>query len=70
MSFDLESREFNGKWYTDVKASKIEPVNTNSQQISQVQQTQQTAPTFSAPNELPQEFDSYSEEGVGDDLPF
>lgn len=24
ISFDLESREFNGKWYTDVKAWKID----------------------------------------------
>lgn len=24
IEFDLESREFNGKWYTDVKAWKIE----------------------------------------------
>lgn len=23
IDFDLESREFNGKWYTDIKASKI-----------------------------------------------
>jgi len=25
ISFDIESREFNGKWYTDVKAWKITP---------------------------------------------
>ena len=25
VSFDVESREYNGKWYTDVKAWKIEP---------------------------------------------
>lgn len=24
ISFDLESREFNGRWYTDVKAWKVE----------------------------------------------
>ena len=24
ISFELESREFNGKWYTDVKAWKID----------------------------------------------
>ena len=24
ISFDIESREFNGKWYTDVKAWKVE----------------------------------------------
>jgi hypothetical protein len=27
VSFDLESREYNGKWYTDVKAWKVETVN-------------------------------------------
>jgi len=25
IEFDIESREFNGRWYTDIKASKIEP---------------------------------------------
>lgn len=25
VSFDLESREFNGRWYTDVKAWRVEP---------------------------------------------
>jgi hypothetical protein len=25
VSFDISSREYNGKWYTDVKAWKIEP---------------------------------------------
>lgn len=28
IDFDLESREFNGKWYTDVKAWKIEVVKS------------------------------------------
>jgi hypothetical protein len=27
VSFDIESREYNGKWYTDVKAWKVETVN-------------------------------------------
>ncbi|MDR0799219.1 MAG: DUF3127 domain-containing protein [Dysgonamonadaceae bacterium] len=26
IDFDIESREFNGRWYTDVKAWKVEPV--------------------------------------------
>lgn len=29
-SFDLESREFNGRWYTDVRAWKIERENQAS----------------------------------------
>jgi hypothetical protein len=67
MSFDLESREFNGKWYTDVKASKIEPVTTNSQPI---QQTVSTASAAMPVNELPEEFETYTAEDMGDDLPF
>jgi hypothetical protein len=30
VSFDLESRDFNGKWYTDVKAWKVEPLSKGS----------------------------------------
>jgi hypothetical protein len=29
MSIDIESKEFNGKWYTDIKAWKIELVKEN-----------------------------------------
>ncbi len=28
-SFDVESREYNGKWYTDVKAFNLQSVNKN-----------------------------------------
>ncbi len=30
ISYDLESREFNGKWYTDVKAGKISLKNEDT----------------------------------------
>lgn len=30
ISFDVESREFNGKWYTDVKAWKVESAGSAS----------------------------------------
>lgn len=30
IDFDLESREYNGRWYTDVKAWKIEVLNSAS----------------------------------------
>jgi len=33
ISFDLESREFNNKWYTDIKAWKIETVIKNVPEI-------------------------------------
>jgi hypothetical protein len=28
VSFDLESREYNGRWYTDVKAWQVTPADT------------------------------------------
>lgn len=33
IDFDIESREFNGKWYNDVKAYKIESVSNAAQKI-------------------------------------
>lgn len=33
IDFDLESREFNGKWYTDVKAWKVETSGALSQDV-------------------------------------
>jgi hypothetical protein len=67
MSFDLESREFNGKWYTDVKAYKVEPVTTNAQAPTA---TPQNMPATAPANELPEELETFSDEGAGDDLPF
>ena len=67
MSFDLESREFNGKWYTDVKAWKVEPVSANPQAP---QAAPATASVAAPANELPQEFETFTDEGAGDDLPF
>ena len=67
MSFDLESREFNGKWYTDIKAYKLEPISSNPQAAPQ---PAQSAPTSAPANELPQEFETFTDEGGGDDLPF
>jgi hypothetical protein len=29
-SFDVESREYNGRWYTDVKAWKVEPAGAGA----------------------------------------
>lgn len=30
VSFDVESREYNGRWYTDVKAWKLEPAGEST----------------------------------------
>ncbi len=33
IDFDIESREYNGKWYTDVKAWKVEMASAGMQEI-------------------------------------
>jgi hypothetical protein len=39
IDFDIESREYNGRWYTDVKAWKIEVAGTGSSNPSADQVT-------------------------------
>ncbi len=63
IDFDVESREFNGRWYTDVKAWRIEAQNT-----------QNNTPPFSPKDEYdeippPENPFNGANEGV-DDLPF
>ncbi len=83
VSFDLESREFNGKWYTDVRAWKLEHVQAgvpggmppqadpfNPANI-QTQHTAYTAPAAATtlPDLGPAE-GTFTDEGMSDDLPF
>ena len=35
IDFDIESREYNSKWYTDIKAWKIEVVDTSAQNVDE-----------------------------------
>ena len=60
ISFDIESREFNGKWSTDVKGWKVESANQSAS--LQAQQAESYTPP------------SYGHEGgsaiVDDDCPF
>lgn len=63
VSFDVESREYQDKWYTDIKAWKMEKVGSES--------------NSSAPNHPPRaDFDerdlaqASSDVNQGDDLPF
>jgi hypothetical protein len=53
--FDLESREYNGRWYTDAKAWKIESAGDATTETSK-------AVTASSPDEMPPP--------PADDLPF
>jgi hypothetical protein len=54
IDFDVESREFNGRWYTDLKAWKIESTG------SQVSATPEKAMSGAATENI----------GIDDDLPF
>ncbi len=77
VSFSLESREFNGKWYTDVRAWKIEAATEGPaqamQQPAQPAYQQQAAPAAPAGGMMPpmasEDMDTFVDNG-GDDLPF
>ena len=61
ISFRVESREYNERWYTDITASRIEP-------FSSAQPTTPNAPTTQPTTEVPPPPEPPSEEE--DDLPF
>lgn len=64
VSFDVESREYNGRWYTDVKAWKVELAGTNPTQGTPAYTQEQGAFPPPPPAE-PINFESEK-----DDLPF
>ena len=57
VSFDLESREYNGKWYTDVKAWKVEKVQKADSEVplENIDEEQFSVPPDEAmpPDDLP-----------------
>ena len=63
ISFNLSSREYNGRWYTDVRAWRIEPAGQASSAAAPSQTPQQSAPA----QEMPAADTSAAPE---DDLPF
>lgn|SRR6185436_13333526 len=63
VAFDVESREYNGKWYTDLKAWKID-VAGNAPQNSEY--NQESVASSQPYNDL----SSFSDSGSKDDLPF
>jgi hypothetical protein len=62
VSINIESREFNSKWYTDVKAWRMIKADAQSQ----------TSPSPPSPEYIPPERENYSEPEGGsvNDLPF
>jgi hypothetical protein len=59
VSFDIESREYNGRWYTSVRAWKID--KNGAQATAPTQQSVVNAPTFDG---------APAAAGEGSDLPF
>ena len=66
---DISSREFNGKWYTDVRVWRFDPVNApaSAPMAAQPQQPVHQTPPAAAP--APQE-SYFGGDNNGDDLPF
>ncbi|MDR3057507.1 MAG: DUF3127 domain-containing protein [Dysgonomonas sp.] len=64
VSFDIESREYNGNWYTDLRAWKVDPAGAGAPVPPQA--AYGSAPQQQAPS-APVDFSSSDE---GDDLPF
>ena len=77
VSFDIESREFNGRWYTSIRAWKIQQGDTTQAAAPVAAAPAQAAPAaapvaapVAAPTEAPVDpFDASAGEGTSD-LPF
>jgi hypothetical protein len=66
VSVNIESREYNGRWYTDVKAWRVESGGAQELRSSEAQERRSSEGDGDAPP-----LESYSEdEGPEDDLPF
>ena len=67
---DISSREFNGKWYTDVRVWRFDPVGATTAPAAPVQNVQQPVAHQTPPAAQPTtEYYPPAEESV-DDLPF
>ena len=64
VSFNLSAREYNGRWYNDIRAWRIEPAGT-APAVSQPQAPAPAQPVAPPPTEVP----AYTSMDA-DDLPF
>lgn len=71
VSFDLESREFNGRWYTSVRAWKIlQGVQTQAAPVQPMTPAAPAAPTEAPAEPVTNTFDAVAAQGDDTDLPF
>lgn len=72
---DISSREFNGKWYTDIRVWRFDPVGQTVPNTSQTQAAAASAPMHQTPTpgagvQSTQEPSYFGDDNNGDDLPF
>ena len=65
VSFNLRAREYNGRWYNDVRVWRISPAGQAAQQPRQYQAPQDLPPQAPAPS-----IDDLPAEDGSNDLPF
>ncbi len=70
VSFDLESREFNGRWYTSVRAWRVQQGAAEAGSGGDSSASVPSAATPSAPQANVQSFDSVAGSDESSDLPF
>lgn len=72
LSYDIESREFNGRWYTDIRGFKAVKEDPNMAPAPQAPGEAAPAPPADAGMPVPPPVDAsnFAEGGMGDDLPF
>lgn len=73
VSFDLESREYNGRWYTSIRAWKVQPANTDNAAPAAAPTNAAAAQTAPAPAIAPTQSNTATFDQVNDDtsdLPF
>ena len=68
VSFDIESREFNGRWYTSIRAWKIQQGVATAETPAAAAPV--AAPVVAAPQSNVQAFDPAAGVDDGTDLPF
>ena len=76
VSFDIESREFNGRWYTSIRAWRVQQGDTTTApaapaaQAAPEQPAAQPAAQPMGGNPNVQTFDAAAQDDEGTDLPF
>jgi hypothetical protein len=71
LGIELESREYNGRWYTDVRAWKVERPGSNGGAPQNVPSASGAASDpFSQTEQMEDPFNNSSSDDGADDLPF